>query len=286
MISLILGAEGMVGHALARKIPNAVLGTHDDMDITDYEVMFKVFSKHRPDIVYLPAGITNVDKCEDPSTDRANIHGAIQVARLCDMFGTKLIYFSSAYVFSGISMVPYTEHDITNPAQRYGHQKVIVERMLIESNINCVIIRTVGVFGEGPKNKNYVKQVIKSIRRGEKFISPTDQMMNPISVTDLATISIVLGMARSGVFHVAGDTCMTKYEFARMVAAYFGKEKSIEGVTSRKLDQAAVRPHNACLDCSKLVNAGMPVPSFQEGLHRYLSAEYGSRTTKRTHTEI
>lgn len=277
MISLILGAEGMVGHALARKIPNAILGTHRDMDITDYEVMFKVFSKHRPDIVYLPAGITNVDKCESSKTDKINVQGALQIARLCDMFGSKLIYYSSSYVFSSIGKlyvdVAHKENEEPHPLQNYGEQKKIVETFLQRGNINCVIIRTVGVFGEG--TKNFVHQVVRAIQKKKKFQAPHDQFMNPILVSDLVDISIVLAFKHSGIFHVAGSECMSKYRFAMYVAEYFGKEKLIEPVASNQLHQIAHRPTQGCLDCSKLTTIGLSIPSFSDGLHRYLSAEYG-----------
>lgn len=278
MNTLILGAEGQVGTALSRKIPNAVLGTHKTMDITDYASMFAAFSTHRPDIVYMAAGITNVDKCEDLKTGKVNLAGAMQVARLCDMFGAKLVYFSSAYVFGGESRVPYSEQDIVGAIQNYGKQKTRVEYGLLQNYApkpNCVIIRTVGVFGDGPKNRNFVRQVVKAIRHGEKVKAPIDQYMNPILVSDLAAISIVLGLKHTGVFHVAGDECINKYQFAARVADYFGKSRLVEGVASAKLDQAAPRPRMACLDCTELTRLGMSVPSFENGLHKYLATTYG-----------
>lgn len=276
MISLILGAEGQVGQALSRKIPNAILGTHKDMDITNYDVMFKAFSTHRPDVVYLPAGITNVNRCEDPKTGDVNVGGAVLVARLCEMFGAKLVYFSSAYVFDGASIWPYSEQDDKRPIQNYGIQKNAVERALLERlDAKYVIIRTVGVFGDGPKNKSFVRQVAKAVQHNEKFSAPIDQFMNPILASDLASISIVLALKHHGVFHVAGDECMSKHEFAYQIAKFFGKEEYVEGVASAKLDQVAKRPRMACLDCSELGRLHLSVPSFEKGLQKYLETEYG-----------
>lgn len=276
MISLILGAEGQVGHALSRKIPNAILGTHETADITKYDALFSMFSEHRPDIVYMPAGITNVDKCEDPRTDKVNVVGAMQVARMCDMFGAKFVFFSSSYVFDGVLKRPYTEQDIIAPIQNYGKQKVAVELGLLQMPVkNCVIIRTVGVFGDGHKNKSYVKQIAKAVKRGERVRAPVDQYMNPISSSDLVSISIVLALKYTGIFHVAGDECMSKFYFAQKVAEYFGKMRLIEPVPSSKLGQAAARPRMGCLDCSELGRHGLSAPSFEKGLHKYLSTEYG-----------
>lgn len=275
MISLILGADGMVGKALAKIIPNAILGTHENADITDYESLFAIFSAYRPDIVYLAAAITNVDKCENRKTDKTNIAGSLLVARLCEMFSAKFVFFSSGYVFSGISRVPQSEGDIVSPIQNYGHQKTTVERRVIEAQQSALIIRTIGIFGEGPRNKNFVKAVANTVRRGAKFYAPVDQYMNPILASDLADITVTLALKHTGLFHVAGDECLSKFEYARRVAEYFGEERLVEGVASAALDQIAPRPRMACLDTAELGRLHLSVPSFQKGLQKYLSIEYG-----------
>lgn len=245
------------------------------MDVMRYETLFKVFSDYRPQIVYLPACIAHVDKCEDLGTNHINIRGMITVLRLCEQFESKLIWFSSSYVFDGESPEPYLTTAFTNPINNYGLQKETVERTILKSDAKFVIVRTVGVFGEERKRKNFAKQVISALNHGRKVFVPTDQFMNPIPSMDLARITIKLAERENGLFHVAGDECLSKYEFARRIAKYyFGMDGLIVGLTSEEMNQKAKRPKMGALDCSGLKDLGIEIPSFDAGLVKFFELEY------------
>lgn len=283
MKSLIIGARGLVGSALARQIPDAILGNPVEAknpnerytDITKYETLFKVFSKDRPDVVYLPASIAHVDRCEESAgTDVVNVRGAITVLRLCESFNSKLVYYSSSYVFDGKKKEPYTTQDETCPVNKYGVQKETIERTILQSDAKYVIMRTVGVYGTERLKKNFAKQVIAAIFSAKPVFAPIDQTMNPILSTDLARISIRLADKYQGLFHVAGDTCLSKYEFAVRIAKQFSLEGLVKPVTTEEMKQKAVRPLNGCLACDGLESLGLYIPSFSEGLTKFLSQEF------------
>ena len=281
--SLIIGSRGLVGSALARQIPNAILGMPVEAknknerytDITKYETLFKVFSQERPDVVYLPAAIAHVDRCEESAgTDVVNVRGAITVLRLCESFNAKLVYFSSSYVFDGTKKEPYTTQDETHPINKYGVQKETVERAILTSDAQYVIIRTVGVYGTERLKKNFAKQVISAIFSVKQVYAPSDQTMNPILSTELARLSIRLADKYQGLFHVAGDTCLSKYDFAVKIAEKFGLQKLIIPRTTDEMNQKAPRPKNGCLDCGGLKELGLYVPSFEDGLVKFLASEF------------
>ena len=185
MTSLIIGARGLVGSALKRQIPTAIEGIPVEpkrgsgqvwTDITKYESLFKVFSIHRPDVVYLAASIAHVDRCEESrGTDTVNVSGAITVLRLCESFGARLVYFSSSYVFDGEQKEPYRETDVPCPINYYGEQKKIVENAIAHSDVSGLVVRTVGVYGTERLKKNFAKQVISSIFSGKEVYAPYDQ---------------------------------------------------------------------------------------------------------------
>ena len=283
MKSLIIGARGLVGSALARQIPDAILGIPVEAkhpnerytDLTKYETLFKVFSKDRPDVVYLPAAIAHVDKCEESAgTDVVNVRGAITVLRLCESFNAKLVYFSSSYVFDGTKKEPYTIQDETHPINKYGVQKETVEKTILTSDAKYVIVRTVGVYGTERLKKNFAKQVISAIFQAKKVFVPTDQIMNPILSNDLARLSIGLADKYQGLFHVAGDTCLSKYDFAVKIATQFGLQKLIIPKTTEEMQQKAPRPKNGCLNCAGLKELGLFVPPFEQGLVKFLASEF------------
>lgn len=282
----------MVGSALKRQLPDALEGIPVEpkkntkqlyCDVTKYESLFKVFSNHRPDIVYLSAAIAHVDKCEESKgTDVVNVAGSLTVLRLCEMFGSKLVYFSSSYVFDGRKKGSYTEIDEPCPINYYGEQKRLVESAIQKSEAEYLIIRTVGVYGTERLKKNFAKQVISNVFAGRTVFAPTDQFMNPILSNDLAKITVQLAERRKGLFHVAGDECLSKYEFAKRITGYFGLENLVEPILTVEMHQKAQRPKNGCLDCSHIEQAGFTVPSFKGGLIHFLAKEYNGDGIVRT----
>jgi dTDP-4-dehydrorhamnose reductase len=284
MTTLIIGSQGLVGSALKKLLPEAIEGvqleTKDKqqvyIDITKYETLFKVFSIHRPNVVYLPAAITNVDKCEDISTNLVNIKGATTVLRLCEQFESKLVYFSSSYVFDGESEFPYDPLSETNPINNYGMQKATTESLILQGDCEALIVRTVGVFGTEKLRKNFGKAVVSNIFAGKKVFVPKDQYMNPINSHDLAEVTIKLASKYTGIFHVAGDTCTTKSDFARRIAKYFGLEHLVIPVPSSEMKQRAKRPKMGCLDSYGLEEVGISVPSLDSGILHFLQTEYNA----------
>lgn len=283
MKSLIIGAQGLVGSALTRYLPNALHGIQMEatepqqryIDITKQETLLKAFKEFRPDVVYLAAAIANVDKCEDYGTATVNVRGTTNVIRLCEKLGVKLVWFSSSYVFDGLSNRPCLPDDQTHPLQSYGIQKDTIEGLFSSSALDHLIIRTVGVFGTERRKKNFAKQVISSVFSGQTVYTPDDQWMNPVLSDDLARITVQLSeMGATGIHHVAGNTCITKYDFAKRIAGYFGYADLVKPVRTEDMNQKALRPKMGCLDCSTLLDFGIPIPNLDAGLQRFLASEY------------
>lgn len=277
MSDLIFGSSGLVGRALHRAADKAFGIPHDMVDINDYTSMLQVFETHRPKIVYLAAANSNVDACEDKRTDAVNVGGTIMCLRLCEMFDAKLVWFSSSYVFNGLSRVPYNEQHPTDPVQHYGVQKETVERHILHSGHKALIVRTVGVFGSEQGNKNFVKQVATSVSANKKVFAPADQYMNPIYAVDLAELTIKLAQKYYGIWHVAGDDVVSKYDFAREIARFFGKERMVEAVTSDKIKQKAARPSMGALDCTEMCqHLKVGSPGLLARLNTFLDGEYAT----------
>jgi dTDP-4-dehydrorhamnose reductase len=283
MKSLIIGSQGLVGTALTRYLPDAIQGVQMEaknknqmyIDMIKYETGLKAFSIHRPKVVYLAGAITDVNKCEDQGTGLVNVKGTIEVLRLCEQFEAKLVFYSSSYVFDGTKLSPYSSIDEVNPIQAYGKQKATVENVMLESDAEVLIIRTVGVFGQERKKRNFVQQVVKSIFAGKDVFAPEDQYMNPIWSNDLARISVDLVKEDvQGILHVAGDTCISKFEFAKKIASYFDYTDKVIPLTTSEMNQRAPRPKMGCLNCSDLSSLGIDVPALDAGLQKFLGSEF------------
>ena len=122
-----------------------------------------------------------------------------------------------------------------------------------------------------------VKSVAQAVTSRKTVVAPVDQYMNPIYAVDLAELTVRIAQKFNGIWHVAGDETVSKYDFAMEIAKYFGKERLVEGVTSDKLKYRAPRPNMGALDCSELSqHLGVGCPKLSVRLNQFLEAEYGA----------
>lgn len=297
-MNAIIGANGLVGNALMHYLDgvgtyrnckdNFVEGkTYEYLDISDGKKVDEFFETHKPSKVFLAAANSWVDGCENPDTDKVNIIGVSNVISNCHVHQAQLVFFSSSYVFDGESGVPYKTKDETFPINRYGRQKEQIEQILRNrEGLQYLIIRTVGVFGHEGSPKNFVSQIHRAVKSNKKIYVPSDQTMNPIWSMDLAKLAVKLSDRYSGeIFHVAGNKCLTKYEFAVNVAYKLGCKKPhdlVVGMKTSDMRQLANRPKNGCLDCGQLQARAMSIPNFEKGLWKFLREEYGIESPKST----
>lgn len=278
--SLVIGATGLVGSALMRQLGPSAVGTvctadtesgkYLQMNMTNLDEVNLVISSVDPEVIYIPAGITNVDRCEEQRklTSLTNVQGILNVI---NTGRGKIVFFSSSYVFDGEKDLPYQVGEATCPINQYGEQKLEIENRL-KTYANSVIIRTIGVFGKEHKNKNFAAQIVRAMTLGNEIHVPMDQIMNPVSSDDLAKVSVRLGEECTGTFHVGGDKCVSKYQFAKDIASRSGlvvDESLIVATESKNMRQSADRPKNGCLDSYGLEEIGLSVPSYYEGLTKY-----------------
>ena len=175
--------------------------------------------------------------------------------------------FSSEYVFDGKDG-PYRESDGVAPLNVYGMQKVALEE-LARSSPRHLVLRVSGVFGEEPRRKNFVWQLVDRLRGGGTFDVPSDQVITPTDAASLGTAVVELLDRRAfGTFHAAGPDVMSRVEFARLVARAFGLPAAkIVPRPTAELGLGAARPKNAGLSDAKLREVlGHPLRAPAEAL--------------------
>jgi dTDP-4-dehydrorhamnose reductase len=204
-----------------------------------------LISDTRPDVVYLPAAFPNVDYCETHpiETYETNVRGVKYVAQAANDIGAKLIYFSSDYIFDG-QAGPYEETGIANPISEYGRQKLSAEHHIALFAKNFLIIRTTVVYGWEPQGKNFVYRIVKSLNESNHVKVPTDQVGTPTYASDLVRNVIRLSKTDiTGIVNVAGPSCISRYDFALLIANIFSLPQNlIHPVRTKELNQSARRP--------------------------------------------
>lgn len=266
----VVGASGLVGSYLYNAIGFNrrfnVVGTQNSqeqdlyqLDMRDRDGVDAFLYNYRPNIVLIPASDPNVEQCQvDETTYELNVWDTLYLADRVLNNGGRVVFFSSSYVFDGMKEELYTVSDIPNPLNMYGQQKLKVETELLKK-YNSTVVRTVGVFGKEERQKNFAYQVVNALSTGRKVYVPYDQFMNPIHAAYLAKgVVSLLEMEEHGLFHLAGNDCVSKFEFAQMIAREFNLNyNDVVGVSSEDMKQKAKRPTNACLYNSLLVDGSL-----------------------------
>jgi len=202
---LITGASGTLGGEFARLLPDALTPTHQQLDVTNRDVVLSYVREKRVHTVIHCAALTSVRLCE---TNRAhafgtNVSGTRNLVDALSRFAPKpyFIYVSTACVFPGDEPARfYSEDDIPYPCNFYGLTKLLGEyeaRRLPGS----LIIRT-----------NFAG-------RGKwKYPSAfTDRFGTYLYVDEVArAITKLIHADTRGCVHVCGDRSMSMYDFARI----------------------------------------------------------------------
>ncbi|MCW2792450.1 MAG: NAD-dependent epimerase/dehydratase family protein, partial [Nocardioides sp.] len=275
--TLILGAAGQLGRALAAALPGATTVTRSELDLTDH-VSLAAWPWHEYDLVLNAAAYTAVDAAETSEGRLAawatNAGGPVELARLSNEHGFTLVHVSSDYVFDG-SRPEHTEDEPLSPLGVYGQSKAAGDLAAACARRHYVL-RTSWVVGEGG---NFVRTMQ---RLAENGVSPTvvgDQFGRLTFADDLAAaIRHLVGVqAQYGTYNVTNaGPAMSWADIARGVFELSGR--SADDVTPVSSDEYAAgkvqapRPANSSLDLTKLRASGFEPRDALVALEAYCGA--------------
>lgn len=185
---VIFGSEGQLGYEFKNyleKIENVYAFSHKELDILNFKKLDNILKEIKPDIVINCAAYTKVDKCEDEPDLAFHINsiGAKNISYLSYKYNSKIIYFSTDYVFDGEKKLPYIEFDKPNPLSIYGKSKLFGEEYTKEFNPNHLIIRISWLYGI--KGDNFVKTIIKLSKINNILRIVNDQTGSPTYTLDV-----------------------------------------------------------------------------------------------------
>ncbi|MBU1298354.1 MAG: dTDP-4-dehydrorhamnose reductase [Bacteroidetes bacterium] len=227
-------------------LPNVDNFHYRQLDITSRSSVLKLIDDILPEVIINTAAVTNVDLCE---TERAlawriNVKGVENLVYAAKMIGAKIIHFSTDYVFDGKNG-PYHESDRPNPLSYYGRTKLASENLLLTSGIPHTIVRTMVLYGVANQVKNnFALWLVDNLGEGKQVRVVGDQICNPTLVDDLAyAVLKIVEFNRDGLYHIAGNDLVSRYDFAVELAKKFKFDKKlIIPIKTSILKQPAPRP--------------------------------------------
>src|SRR6266481_7650994 len=125
----IIGANGQLGTDLQEILSTEhdIVGlNHSDIEITDIDNVKNVLSSIKPQLVVNTAAYNLVPKAEQfpELAFQINGIGPLNLAKISNDLGVRLVHFSTDYVFDGKKQNPYTEDDLPNPLNVYANTKL------------------------------------------------------------------------------------------------------------------------------------------------------------------
>ena len=246
-----------------------------DIDITNYSQLEECITYIQPSFIINTAAMTNVDTCElkPEECNNLNIEAVKYLTQICTKLNIHFIQISTDFIFDG-SKGFYKETDLPNPLSIYGHSKLKAENIVKNSGVNFSILRTILVYGKGVnlKRNNIVLWVKDMLENNKEITIVDDQYRMPTYVEDLATAcKLIVDKNISGVYHISSNELLSVFEIANQIADVFGlNKKLIKPISTKTLNQKAIRPQKTGFDLSKTIKElDFQPTSFLLGLKRF-----------------
>jgi len=287
---LITGAQGMLGHDVARAAQRAghetVLVDLPELDITDaaaVEAMLGELRAHAGglDGVVNCAAWTDVDGAEEraDAARAVNADGAGVLARSAAAAGVRMVHVSTDYVFDGNppfdqSGEPraYLERDPTGPRSVYGITKLEGEQLVLAASPRHAVARTAWLYGVD--GANFVATMLRLAGERDAVQVVTDQVGSPTWSGHLAPALLgILERGVGGVLHLTGGGHVSWAAFAEEIFRQAEVDCRVEPVTSEQFSRPAPRPAWSALESER--SEVIPLPPWQDGLAGYLAARAG-----------
>ena len=273
---LLLGKNGQVGReieALMKKQPEitCVALTREQLDLVDHTTVATQLSPLGSfDWIINAAAYTAVDKAEtDIENANAVNHLALRaIADYAKQQGSRVLHFSTDYVFDGNHTIPYVETDIPNPINVYGQTKLAGEKALQECLPHHWIIRTSWVFST--HGHNFLKTMLRLLQSKTSLNVVADQQGIPTAAKALAELSLAVIQKdiKPGIYHYTNEGATTWHGFASYIADSLRKEtnvlcKEIRPIKAIEYPTPAKRPAYSILNTNKIQAMGIPPKPWQ-----------------------
>lgn len=243
------------------------------MDLTEPAALTALMLEEFPDAVINCAALPTVDGCER-NPERALSLNADLPARLAELafhVGGKLVHVSTDMVFDGRG-APYGHTAATAPLSLYGKTKAAGEAAALKAGReHAAVVRTTLINGNSPDgSRGLHERLFRSMMKGEVIRLFTDEMRQPVGLTNLADALVELCERRelSGVYHWAGAEALSRHEIGLRLCRHFGLDAAeIAAAESSQAPSDPPRPRDLTLSLVPLAGKlKTPVQSFEEQL--------------------
>jgi dTDP-4-dehydrorhamnose reductase len=264
---------GVVNRHLLKATDFAVVAT----DLLQPEAAGSIIKTVQPDWIVNCVAQTDLEVCEKEPQQAQQINTRLPevlacAARAADI---RFLHISTDAVFDG-TQDRYKETDQPTPVSVYARTKLDGEQAVMAANPDALIAR-VNFYGWSLTGKRSLAEwFINNLRQGTQINGFTDVHFCPLLVNDLANLLLeMMELGLSGLYHVVGADCISKYDFGLALANRFGLDQTlIRPASVKDSGLMAKRSSNMYLDTTKLAEAlGYSPSGLVEGVNQFYQLE-------------
>lgn len=238
---LILGGDGMLGHQLwkhfskrserfdARVTLRRDFRSYEDyriyqpelsyscVDVRNFNSVLEVFSHFQPNVVINTIGIIKQRPTAKDKILNIEINALLphKLALLCQSSQSRLIHISTDCVFSG-AKGNYTEQDIPDPIDLYGHTKLLGEL----NQPQMLTLRTSIIGRELDRKTSLVEWFLNSQSPVKGFINAIYNGLTTIEISQIIESVICDFPDLEGLYHVSSEP-ISKYNLLSLIKEEF-----------------------------------------------------------------
>jgi dTDP-4-dehydrorhamnose reductase len=280
----VIGANGQLGSDIYEELKDNIKGdiiglTHSDMDIADIDSVYSVFNNTNPDIIINTAAFHNVPLCEKEREKAyaVNSNGAENLAKISSEIKSKLIHFSTDYVFDGEKESPYIESDLPNPLNIYAKSKLEGENRISDIAEKYYILRVAGLYGKYPsrvKGYNFVELMLRLAKERDEIRVVDDEITTPTYTKEIGKqiLKIIKKEPEYGIYHATAEGECSWYEFAKTIFEFAGVKVNLKKAFPEEFASDVNRPKYSVLENHKLKKEKLNIfKNWQQELKDYLN---------------
>ena len=275
---LITGAAGQLGQAMTARLSaghEVTTWTRADVDLTRHQDVRNAIRTLGPEAIINCASYNQVDAAEDEQVLALEVNAMVvgTLARAATELDAVLVHYSTDFVFAGTASTPYTEADQPEPRSVYAQSKLVGEWLAADAPKHYVL-RVESLFG-GPHRRSSIDRIADAVRNGQPAPVFRDRIVSPSFVVDVADASAFMleTTPEWGLYHCVNSGHASWLAVGEEVVRRLGKSEALlKPMSVNDVNLRAPRPQYAALSNERLAKTGYLMPSWQDALGRYLSA--------------
>ena len=254
---LILGATGMLGHALFSRyldlddldvhatvrsiegienwfVPECKERLQEGVDADNFDTIVRALTAVEPDIVINCIGLIKQLPIANDPISMISINSLLphRIALLCKAAGIRMIHISTDGVFDG-KRGGYTERDEVNISDVYGMSKFLGE----VNYPHCLTLRTSIIGHELEGKRGLVEWFLSQKRDVRGYTKAIYSGLPTIELAEIISDYILPNDNLAGIYHVSSDP-ISKYELLCLIAEKYGKKITIAPINKVEIDRS------------------------------------------------